>query len=460
MNFLSLSELAYLIKSTIRSSLPEEYWVAAEIAQINCNYGSGHCYLELVEKRDDATTAKMRAAIWSSNFRQISKTFLLATGQELQSGMKILVLARVAYHEVHGLSLDIRDVDPRYTLGEVALKRRNIIERLTREGVIDRNRQLDLPPVIQRIAVISSETAAGYGDFLNRLDNNPYGYKFYHRLFQSYMQGEKAEESIECALKKCTGVKDRFDVIVIVRGGGSVIDLHCFDSYRLARIVALSILPVFTGIGHERDETAIDRVANKRLITPTSVAEFIIYAARQFEENIDALGHRLIVKTNILVEQGGSHLNHLAERLKSRAPHYLKTAAGALRNDIYVLQSRALAILKTPLVDLKGYEGRLKSAAEGLTKSSYQKLKDCKKILHVYPAHTLSIESQRIDNYEARLNLLNPHNVLKRGYSITSLNGQVLKEIDRVKKGDIINTLLSDGSIASTVEKAGRTEKE
>jgi exodeoxyribonuclease VII large subunit len=159
-----LSELAYLIKSTIQSSINDEYWVIAEIAQINCHYNSGHCYLDLVEKRDDVTTAKMRATIWASLFRQIGSNFRALTGQDLQTGMNILMLARVTYHEVHGLSLNIRDIDPRYTLGEMALKRKRIIEQLSKEGIMDKNRQLSLPPVIQNIAVISSATAAGYGD--------------------------------------------------------------------------------------------------------------------------------------------------------------------------------------------------------------------------------------------------------------------------------------------------------
>ena len=228
MDYLTLRELTYLIKSTIDSTLPDEYWVTAEVSQINCHLNSGHCYMEIVEKQDNATAAKMRAIIWARDFRQISVNFRNLTGQELQAGMKILMLARVTYHEVHGLSLTIRDIDPRYTLGEMALKRKEIIEKLTREGIIDRNRSLPLPPVLQNIAVISSATAAGYGDFINRLDNNPYGYKFSHKLFQSYVQGERAEESILKALKQCKRIRNYLDAVVIIRGGGSAFDLHLF----------------------------------------------------------------------------------------------------------------------------------------------------------------------------------------------------------------------------------------
>lgn len=462
MNYLSLSELSGLIKSTIHYTLNEDFWVTAEIAQINQHYDSGHCYLDLVEKQEDTVTARMRATIWASSFRLISSSFRAVTGQDLQAGMKILMLARVTYHEVHGLSLNVRDIDPRYTLGEMALKRRQIIERLTKEGIIDRNRQIPLPDVIQKIAVISSVTAAGYGDFLSRLNNNPYGYKFSCRLFQTYMQGEKAEESILNALKKCMKLEKHFDAILIIRGGGSTVDLHCFDSYPLAQIIALSPLPVFTGIGHERDETVADRVANIRLITPTAVAEFLISTAKQFEDSINELRHRLRTRTNTLVEREKHHLQNLAESLTGNSKHYLKAAISELRSNIYLLQTRTLATLKTPLVNLKGYEGKLRNAGEGLIKNNHRKMADFRKILNVHPGHLLSLQSRKLENYETMICLLDPLNILKRGYSITYLNGKVLKDTAAVMEDDVINTRLHNGTIASIVagiEENTREEK-
>ena len=459
MNFLTLTELGYLIKSTIQSSLGDEYRITAEIAQINCNYSSGHCYLYLVEKQGDVTTAKMRATIWARDFREIGNKFYAITGQRLQAGMRILMLARVNYHEVHGLSLNIRDIDPRYTLGEMALRRREIIDRLAKEGILEKNRQLVLPPVIQKIAVISSETAAGYGDFLSRLNNNPYGYKFHPRLFRAYMQGEKAEESIQSALKKCVASGDRFEAIVIVRGGGSVVDLQCFDSYPLAKMIALSPLPVLTGIGHERDETVSDRVANKRLITPTAVAEFIIYTAKRFEDTIDNLGHKLMMRTKALLEREDHHVADMSKGLKRHAEQFFKAANNTLRNNIYLLQTHSLAILKTPLVDLKGYEGRLKNAGRGLIKSSHQKLRDYRKVLSVHPGHVISMQSQRLGHCETKIRLLDPRNILKRGYSITYLSGEILKDTGPVKKNDIINTRLYNGAIISMVQSIGENEE-
>lgn len=210
MNFIKLSELSAIIKSSISFNFPDEYWVIAEIAQINLHTNSGHCYIDLVEKQDDSIIAKMRANIWSSTYRIVVNNFRKITGQELQAGMKILILVKVTYHDIHGLSLNIKDIDPQYTLGEMALKRKQVIEQLTKEGLIDLNKKLLLPPVIQNIAVISSTDAAGYGDFSSRLENNPYRYKFYYKLFPAYVQGEKADESIRLALNSCIKRKKSF----------------------------------------------------------------------------------------------------------------------------------------------------------------------------------------------------------------------------------------------------------
>jgi len=460
MEYFTLSELAYLIKSTIQSTLYDDYWVIAEIAQVSYHYNSGHCYLDLVEKKKNMTMAKMRATIWARSFSQISANFKALTGQELQVGMKILMLAKVTYHEVHGLSLNIKEIDPRYTIGEMMLKRKEIIEHLTKEGIIDGNKLLELPPVIQRIAVISAEGAAGYGDFQSRLNNNPYGYRFHYRLFQAYLQGEKAEQSIITALEKCIKHREHFDAVVIIRGGGSVIDLHCFDSYPLAKMIALSPLPVFTGIGHERDETVADHVANKRLITPTAVAEFLITRSREFEDSIDELKHRLIIKTNALIESEKHYLRTSADSFLTSTRNYLKTAKVALRENIRELQTKALTALKKPSVNIKEYEGKLGNASEGLIKNNRQKMKDFRKVLSVHPVHMLSMQTQKLENYKITIQLLDPQNVLNRGYSITYLNGKALKDAGAAKKDDIINTRLYNGSIVSIVESVREEKKE
>ena len=281
----SLYELNNIIKSAIGYALPDTYWVVAEIADIKLNQ-KGHCYLELVEKEDSKIIAQVKANIWAYEYRKLSLKFQAVTNESLRPGMKVLLLVAVTFHEVYGLSLNVKDIDPSYTMGEMALKKREVIERLTKEGLMELNKSLSLPIVPQRIAVISSPTAAGYGDFFDHLDNNPYGYKFIHILFPALMQGAEAEQSIISALRKVRQKRDLFDVLVIIRGGGSVIDLNCFDSYNLASQVAQLPLPVITGIGHEKDDTVVDMTAHTKMKTPTAVAEFLISGLRSFEENV------------------------------------------------------------------------------------------------------------------------------------------------------------------------------
>lgn len=452
MNFLTLSELSYLIKSAIHSTLIDEYRVIAEIAQINYHVNSGHCYLDLVEKQDVVIAAKIRANIWAKNCRLISSNFRKLTGRELQAGMKILALVKITYHEVHGLSLNIRDIDPSYTLGEMALKRRQVIEQLTKEGIIDLNRKIPLPPVLQRIAVISSPGAAGYGDFLSRLENNPYGYAFSHKLFHALVQGDKAEESIRNALRSCMKSKGAFDAVVIIRGGGSTVDLHCFDGYALAKEIALSPVPVLTGIGHERDETVADSVAHMRLITPTAVAEFLISKARQFEDGIDDLRRRLVLRTNTLIAAEKHLLENISSNLSGHCGDYLRLTFNSLKHDIFALHSSAFAAMKTPFAYLKTCEGSLTNAGERLLFSKGNALKEYSQTLLVLPDHLIAMCRKGVENAEAKIRLLDPVNILKRGYSITFFEGKVLKESNTVNKTDIIFTRLSSGTVTSIVE--------
>jgi len=460
MNYLSLGEFANLIKTTVQSALSNDYWIIAEIAKINYHYNSGHCYIDLVEKQEDTVIAQMRATIWARAYRTVCLKFQNATGQDLTQGMKILMLAHVTYHEVYGLALNIRDIDPRYTLGEMALKRQQIIDQLVKEGIIDLNKKIIPPQVMQNIAVISSLSAAGYGDFIKRLDENPYGYRFYHRLFQAYVQGEQAEESIRKALKRCKRYKDTFDAVVIIRGGGSTVDLHCFDSYLLAKDIAFFPLPVLTGIGHERDETVIDRVAHMRLMTPTAVAEFLIFKTKYFEERIEALRQKLVIKTNTVIDRERHSVKILSGNLTRHSIHYLQISSQSLQNYIHLLQTQAMNSLRIPSTNLKVYEGRMKGTLQAFIKNKKQGLKELMQMAMVYSKHMVSMKSTTLEKFETKINLLDPVNVLKRGYSITYLKGEAIKGTASINKGDIINTRLYDGFITSIVETIKENSKD
>ncbi|HEX8947466.1 MAG TPA: exodeoxyribonuclease VII large subunit [Dissulfurispiraceae bacterium] len=406
----SLYELNTLIKSALHRAFPEAYWVTAEIAECKCNQ-RGHCYLELVEKADDKTVAQVKANIWAYEYRKLSQKFQAASGETLNPGMKIMLLVSVTFHEVYGLSLNVKDIDPTYTLGEMARKRKEIIERLRKEGIMDLNKSLSLPLVPQKIAVISSPTAAGYGDFFDQLGGNPYGYAFAHVLFPALMQGQEAEKSILAALERIGRCAHLFDVAVIIRGGGSVVDLSCFDSYALASCIARFPIPVITGIGHEKDDTIADMVAHTRMKTPTAVAEFLISGLMSFEETLMDIRDRVRTRVERALKDEHYRLHAVARRLA-----FVPAVVASLHNRLIALRG-----------DLKGHVRQLIQKEDG-----------------------------RLGRMEQAVKLLDPENVLRRGYSITRCNGKVLKDASKVKKGAVLATRLHKGTVTSI---AGQKEE-
>lgn len=402
---LSLHELNTLIRSALESDFPEALWVVAEIAELKCNQ-KGHCYLELIEKDGERTIAQMRATIWAYEYRRIGARFRAVTNETLRPGMKVLLLAGVTFHEVFGMSLNIRDIDPAYTLGEMALKRREIIERLKKEGLFELNKGLPLPLVPQRIAVISSPTAAGYGDFSRQLEGNAFGYAFSHVLFPAVMQGAEAEASVLAALAAIRHHDEAFDLVAIIRGGGSAANLHCFDSYPIAAMVATFPVPVITGIGHEKDDTVVDMVAHTKMKTPTAVAEFVISGARGFEERVMDLQGRLVRRTE----------RNIAER----------------QHEISGL-CRRLTVVPLRL-------GLLLRRLDGMDRETRMHLK-----------HRLQREEDRLRVMEQAVRLLDPRTILRRGYSITRHKGTILVDIETLKTGDVLETQTQGGSVTSIV---------
>jgi exodeoxyribonuclease VII large subunit len=412
--YFTLFELNTVIKSAIGDVFPDACWVAAEIAELKCNQ-KGHCYLELVEKEDTKTTAQIKATIWAYEYRKLGNKFEKTAGETLKAGMKVLLMVEVTFHEVYGLSLNIRDIDPAYTMGEMARKKKEVIERLRKEGIMELNKSLPLPLVPQRAAVISSPTAAGYGDFFKQLDNNLYGYKFTHLLFPAMMQGQEAEKSIISALDQIRKKRGLFDVVVIIRGGGSVIDLNCFDGYELASQTAKFPLPVITGIGHEKDDTVVDMVAHTKLKTPTAVAEFLISGLRSYEENVVNMCDRV---------------RKQAERLLKDERHKFDS----LMKSVSYISLRISAVHKNKLASVRS---DLESGAMRI----------------------LVKEEHRTSAMQQALKHLDPASVLRRGYSITRHKGKVLKSAAALKKWAVIETELSIGDVTSIVQDRKETAK-
>jgi exodeoxyribonuclease VII large subunit len=425
----SLSGLNAAVKSAIELAFPETLWVVAEISEIRCNV-KGHCYLELVEREDEETIAQSKANIWARTFTSIASKFEKATGESLKHGMKVLLQVNVTFHEIYGLSLNIRDIDPTYSLGEMARKKREVVERLTKEGLINLNKQAPFPLVLQRIAVISSSTAAGYGDFVNHVDVNPYGYKIFYTLYQSVMQGQEAGASVISALREINRHIKRYDAVVIVRGGGSQIDLSCFDTYNLAVEVARFPLPVITGIGHERDDTVTDIVAHTKLKTPTAVAEFLLSNMIAFEERLTEAQAILIRRVKDLIANEDHRVQYIAQHFK----HIVKDRFSGEMKRIEIGLHK-LVHGTTQMVDNRNNMLRLSMGriAGGLN-ILFQR------------------QENRIMHCGQAIRLLDPDNVLKRGYSITYLNKKAVRDSSELREGDIINTRVYKGSVKSKVE--------
>ncbi len=408
METLSLLELNGRVKSTIQFEMPDAYWVQAEISSISPS-GQGHCYLELVQK--DATgrifLAKAKANIWRGTWLKLKPYFEAQTGETLKVGMKVLLQVTVTFHEVYGYSLVVQDIDPTYTMGDMARRRKEILEQLTKDGVIGLNKELEIPDLPNRIAVISSATAAGWGDFRNQLDGNIYGFRFYVKLFPALMQGDDVERSVISALNAVADRRDDFDLVVIIRGGGAVSELSCFDSYNLAFNIANFPLPVITGIGHERDDTVADVVAHTKVKTPTAAAEFIINRVFDTATRLEDLTRRM----GDAVQDRMNSENVRIERLSQKLPSLFA-----------LLKARQEQLLET--VWIRSVNG---------------------------VRNLLTAQTHKLEIVDKTLSAADPAVILKRGYSLTRAGGRVVKCASDLKRGDRLTTVFADGSVESEI---------
>ena len=406
---LTLFELNRLVRETIECEMPHEYWVEAELSE--CRESKGHCYMELIEKDEKTATpiAKAPAKCWSSKWTLVRPYFERTTRQRLVAGMKVLLKVYPQFHEAFGFSWIVTDIDPTYTLGDMARKRQEIIRQLKEEGVFDLQKELSLPLFCQRIAVISSETAAGYGDFCNQLSDNPYGLQFQTWLFPATMQGEGVEQSIIKALNHINAVCEDFDCVVIIRGGGATSDMSGFDTLTLAENVANFPLPIITGIGHDRDESILDMVSHMRVKTPTAAAALLI----------DHLKHVLDAINNCQ-----NSITRSVQQKLSTLQVQLSTVSEAI--------PRLFSIVKTR------HEARLDAIRQ--------------KIPMLIERRLIS-EHHRLEILEEKVKSLDPQLLLKRGYSITFFNGKAVRDPQQLHQGDEIVTRLEKGSIISKVKR-------
>ena len=383
-----------------------EYWVEAELSE--CRESRGHCYMELIQKDEQTATpiAKASAKCWANKWLTIRPYFERTTGQQLHAGMKVLLQVYPQFHEAYGFSWIVTDIDPTYTLGDMARKRQEIIQKLKAEGVFDLQQELQLPVFCQRIAVISSQTAAGYGDFCNQLTDNPYGFKFETQLFPAIMQGEGVEQSIISALEQIYDMP--FDCVVIIRGGGATSDMSGFDTLALAENVANFPIPIITGIGHERDESILDMISHTRVKTPTAAAALLIDHLKGVLETI---------------EGDQSVISHYVQQKLSIANSQLSIISEAI--------PRLFSIVKT----------RQEAKIDAL----YTRLP-------MLIERRFTSESHRLQLMDEKLKALDPTLLLARGYSITMHNGRAVKDASQLPPGAEIETRLAKGTIHSVIK--------
>lgn len=430
MKTVTLFELNNLVREVISSTLSEEYWVEAELSEVH--EVRGHCYMELIQKElfSNTPVAKASAKCWKNKWSLLREKFEKVTREGLKPGMKVLLKVYADFHEAYGFAWIVTDINPEFTMGDMARKRQEIIDTLKREGIFELQKELVLPQFAQRIAVISNENAAGYGDFCHQLADNPQQLKFYTRLFPAVMQGEGVEESVIAALNSINENIEKFDAVVIIRGGGATSDLSGFDTLRLAENVANFPIPIITGIGHDRDESIVDMVAHTKVKTPTAAAALLI-----------------------------DHLNHVLERLLDAQAELI----AAVRHRSELEQARLVRMSeKIPmlfsLVKTR-QEQRIERHLANITASlndklsrEHHRLSLIEKQLGPTLLQQMTKENYRLQLLQQRLEALNPQRLLQHGYSITLCKGKVVRNARQLKAGDEIETKLANGKITSIIQ--------
>jgi len=430
----SLLEVTRSIQKTIYERYKSSFWVKAEMNKLNLYTHSGHCYPDIIEKKDGKVIAQMRAHLWKEDYIRINSNFQKILNEPLKDGIKILFQAKISYDPSYGLALLIMDIDPSYTLGDLEKEKQETIKRLKEEGIFQKNKSLKLPLLPQRIAIISVETSKGYADFLKVIESNAWNYKFFCHLFPSLLQGEKAVQRISQQLNKIKEVIHLFDVVAIIRGGGGDIGLSCYNNYQLAKAIALFPIPVITGIGHATNETVTEMVAFANAITPTKLAEYLLQKFHNFSVPVQEAEKKIREKSRRLLRE---------ENVK-------------FQSEIKLFRSVTQHVLMTNRHKAKNLTNSLLRHAQFIFKNQTDSLQTANVKINLQSGHIVKSSLLELNNLEKNVSNMSPENVLKRGYSITFLHGKAVKSISQVKSGDIIHTSLFEGSITSTVNQTNK----
>jgi exodeoxyribonuclease VII large subunit len=448
----SLLEVTRSIQKTLMQRYTSVFWVKAEMNKLNYYPHSGHCYPDLVEKQDGKVVAQLRANLWKTDYERVNAAFVHLLHEPLKDGIHIMFTARIQFDPVYGISLRIVDIDPVYSLGELEREKQECIAQLKKEGLYDLNREQELALLPQRIAIISVETSKGYADFTKVIDQNPWGYRFFHMLFPALLQGDKAAESVTAQLNSIRKVASHFDLVAIIRGGGGDVGLSCYNDLTLNRCIAQFPIPVMTGIGHSTNETVAELIAYKNAITPTELADFLIQHFHNFsvplKNAIDSLKYypaKLLKDERLLFENTVTGYQRVSRHFVSMRQHLLLNTALQLKSQT-----------SQRISDERNRQTLLKQALAGVCRQRVQEasaqLPQLLQRLRLSGSQFLYNALKKIEYHEKSVELLSPANVLKRGYSLSLLNGKVIRSVLEVQPDDRIETRVSDGIIISTVK--------
>lgn len=449
----SLLEFTQSIERAINTTYNNGFWISAEMAKVNHYPASGHAYPTLIQKNDNKIEAQIQAVIWKMDYQRISQKFLNDINEPLKDGTKILLFGKLRYTPSNGLKIIIEDIDTTYTKGDLENEKQKAIKRLQAEGIFHSNQRIPIPILQKNIAIISVQTGEGYRDFMNQISNNKNGYSFFTMLFESRVEGDKVVVEMKKQLEAIKKVAHHFDIVAIIRGGGGEVGLSVFNNYELAAEVAKFPIPVFTGIGHVSHNHVIDMVSAKSFINPTEMAVYIVKNFESFDEKTNRLKQSFVQNAQNSIEKNKNQLAQKSTEFQLRAEGYLQMHANGLKIKQFHLHQTCNERIQTYRTALQGIKSNLNAYATSNSTQEKQKISSIQKELKFIATQKIQAEIQHLAQKENNVKNLDPKNVLKRGFSITRLNDEAIKDIESVSPGTRVKTILFHGEFESEIIK-------
>ncbi len=449
----TLQQVVRSIKKTLEDRYTQTYWVKAEMHKLN-KYPSGHAFPELVQKDENKIVAQITGTIWKQQLERINTKFIEVVKEPLREGTTLLLLVKINYSETFGLGLQILDIDPSFSLGELQKQREETLRKLAKEGLLNLNQKLHFPLLPKRVAIISADSSKGLSDFLQVLQENEKSYFIFTHLFNAYLQGDVAVQSIISALKKIKRVKDHFDIVIIVRGGGAEVGMTCYNNYDLCKAIAEFPLPVLTGIGHSTNLNVAEMVSFRNEITPTKLAEFLLQTFREFEQETKRLNREMIAHSLQLIDKTKQDFNGQVRVFKHASLRFTDSLKNELNQQIIELKNTTRYFLKNENDAILSLKNDYRIVTKEIITAERNTLSLISKPIKGSLLHFFERKESDLEQLEKTVNILNPSNVLQRGYSLTLLNGKILSAKNKPKKGDLIESKTNSLTLFSRVEKS------